>query len=246
LVLGLQFVVLPRYIYGISPSEAKLSQFYLDRLDAGLQKCAESSTPQVQYPVTRAGSRTNPRWNAVTGQNETVLLKKVALFDGEKVLNGRFDIAFKKGIVESVEPAGKSSISERDAKVLDLDGKFVTPGLVDLHSHHLSMSWPLLSATDDSNEVNPETGPLTPQVRIIDSLKAYDVATTIIASGGVTTSLILPGSANIMGGEAVLVKNVLRSGENSEEVVEEILLEHGIPVSHRRRFMKMACGENPR
>ncbi len=72
------------------------------------------------------------------------------------------------------------------------------------------------------------------------------MATAIIASGGVTTSLILPGSANIMGGEAVLVKNALRSGENSEEVVEEILLEHGIPVSHRRRFMKMACGENPR
>jgi cytosine/adenosine deaminase-related metal-dependent hydrolase len=129
---------------------------------------------------------------------------------------------------------------------LDLEGRFVTPGLVDLHSHHLAFAWPLLKATDDTNEVNPETGPLTPQVRIIDSLKAYDIATTIIASGGVTTSLILPGSANIMGGEAVLVKNALRSGENSEEVVEEILLEHGTLVSHRRRYMKMACGENPR
>jgi hypothetical protein len=89
-------------------------------------------------------------------------------------------------------------------------------------------------------------GPVTPQVQIVDSIKAYDMATTIIASGGVTTSLILPGSANIMGGEAVLVKNALRSGENSEEVVEEILLEHGIPVSQRRRFMRIACGENPR
>lgn len=246
LVLGLQFVVLPRYVYQISSSEAKFSQFNLDRLDARLQKCAEINTPQIRYPLTSAGSRTNPRWNAVTGQNETVLLKNVALFDGEKVLDGTFDIAFRKGIVESVESAGKSSAFERDAKALDLDGKFVTPGLVDLHSHHLSMSWPMLSATDDTNEINPETGPLTPQVRIIDSLKAYDVATTIIASGGVTTSLVLPGSANIMGGEAVLVKNALRSGENSEEVVEEILLEHGIPVSHRRRFMKMACGENPR
>lgn len=72
------------------------------------------------------------------------------------------------------------------------------------------------------------------------------MATEIIASGGVTTSLILPGSANIMGGEAVLVKNALKSGENAEFVVEEILLEHGIPVEERRRYMKMACGENPR
>jgi hypothetical protein len=246
LVLGLQFIVLPRYVYQISPSEAKLSQFHLDRLDAGLEKCAEINTPPIRYPVTSAGSRTNPRWNSVTGQNDTIVLKNVTLFDGEKIVGDKVDVVFKKGIINSVEPAGKSSPFDKDAKVLNLEGRFVTPGLVDLHSHHLAFAWPLLRATDDTNEVNPETGPLTPQVRIIDSLKAYDIAATIIASGGVTTSLILPGSANIMGGEAVLVKNALRSGENSEEVVEEILLEHGTPVSHRRRYMKMACGENPR
>ncbi|KAN0106170.1 carbohydrate esterase family 9 protein-like protein [Hyaloscypha variabilis] len=246
LILGLQFIVLPRYVYQISPSEIKLSRFHLDRLEVGLQKCAEINTPPVRYPVTNAGSRTNPRWNAFTGQNETVVLKNVKLFDGETILNKKVDIVFKKGIIESVDTAGKSISVDEHAKVFDLEGKFVTPGLVDLHSHHLAFAWPLLSATDDTNEVNSEMGPVTPQVRIIDSIKAYDMATTIIASGGVTTSLILPGSANIMGGEAVLVKNALRSGENSEEVVEEILLEHGIPVSQRRRFMKMACGENPR
>src|SRR6202035_238047 len=127
-----------------------------------------------------------------------------------------------KGIIESVETAGKSKSFDGSVKVLDLEGRYVTPGLVDLHSHHLAFAWPLLAATDDTNEVNPEMGPVTPQVRILDSIKAYDFATTVIASGGVTTSLILPGSANIMGGEAVLVKNALRSGENSEEVVEEI------------------------
>jgi cytosine/adenosine deaminase-related metal-dependent hydrolase len=246
LVLGLQLVVLPRYVYQISPSEVKLSQFHLDRLDAGLQKCAEINTPPIRYPLTSAGSRINPRWNSFTGQNDTVVFKNVKLFDGETILSKKVDIVFKKGIIESVETAGKSVSFDGDVKVLDLEQKFVTPGLVDLHSHHLAFAWPLLSATDDSNEVNPEMGPMTPQVRIVDSIKAYDMATTIIASGGVTTSLILPGSANIMGGEAVLVKNALRSGENSEEVVEEILLEHGIPVSQRKRFMKMACGENPR
>ena len=246
LVLGLQVIVLPRYVYQLSPSEIKLSQFHLDRLEAGLQKCAEINTPPVRYPVTTAGSRINPRWNSFTGQNETVVLKNVKLFDGEKILKNKVDIVFKKGIIESVDTAGKSGAFDGDAKVFDLEGRFVTPGLVDLHSHHLAFAWPLLSATDDTNEVNPEMGPVTPQVRIIDSIKAYDMATTIIASGGVTTSLILPGSANIMGGEAVLVKNALRSGENSEEVVEEIFLEHGIPTSQRRRFMKMACGENPR
>jgi hypothetical protein len=58
--------------------------------------------------------------------------------------------------------------------------------------------------------------------------------------------LILPGSANIMGGEAVVVKNLVNAGEDSEIVVEDVLLEHGIPKHERRRYMKMACGENPR
>lgn len=48
-----------------------------------------------------------------------------------------------------------------------------------------------------------------------------------------------------MGGEAVVVKNMLNSGEDSEVVVEDFLLEHGIHKSERRRYMKMACGENP-
>lgn len=49
-----------------------------------------------------------------------------------------------------------------------------------------------------------------------------------------------------MGGEAVVVKNMFNSGEDPEIVVEDMLLEHGIPKSERRRYMKMACGENPR
>lgn len=244
-VLGLQFVIFPRYVYQLSPSEVKLSQFHLDALDAELQKCRADRTPPIQYPVTTAGSRVNARWNPSTGQNETIVLKNATLFDGEKILGAPVDIVFKKGIIETVSEAGKSALIP-GARVLDLDGKFVTPGLIDLHSHHLSMSWPLLDATEDTNEMRTAAGPLTPFVRIIDSLKAYDMATTIIASGGVTTSLILPGSANIMGGEAVVVKNVLKSGDNEEFVVEEILLEHGEPKEHRRRYMKMACGENPR
>lgn len=244
-VLGIQFVILPRYVYQLSPSEIRLTQFQLDALDEGLRKCQADRTPLIEYPVTTASSRTNARWNPSTGQNETVILRNATLFDGEKIFENTVNIVFKKGIVESVSDAGQSIVIP-GAKIFDLEGKYVTPGLVDMHSHHLSMSWPMLSSTDDTNEMNPAFGPLTPFVRIVDSLKAYDYATTIIASGGVTTSLILPGSANIMGGEAVVVKNVLKSGDNEEFVVEELLLEHGEPVENRRRYMKMACGENPR
>ncbi len=246
MILAIQFVVLPGYVYQLSPSEATLSKYHLNQLDARLQKCAEQQTPPVQYPVTKAGSRTNPRWNGISGQQKTVLLRNVTLFDGDKIVSGFTDVVFKNGVITAVGDEGSFESLSGEVDVWDLNGHYVTPGLIDMHSHHLSMSWPLLDSTDDTNEIHPDTGPLTPQVRIIDSLKAYDIATTIIASGGVTTSLILPGSANIMGGEAVLVKNALRSGENGEEVVEEILFEHGIPKHERRRFMKMACGENPR
>ena len=116
LVLGLQFVVLPRYVYRISPSEAKLSQFNLARLEAGLQKCAEINAPLKQYPVTIAGSRLNPRWNPFTGQNDTVVLKNVKLFDGETVFSHKVDVVFRKGIIESVETAGKSKSFDGSVK----------------------------------------------------------------------------------------------------------------------------------
>jgi hypothetical protein len=150
LILGLQFIVLPRYVYQISPNGVKLSQFHLDRLEAGLQKCAEISTPPVRYPVTSAGSRINPRWNPFTGQNETVVLKNVKLFDGETIVDKKVDVVFKKGIIESVDTAGKLVSFDGNVKVLDLEGRFITPGLVDLHSHHLAFAWPLLSATGTS------------------------------------------------------------------------------------------------
>lgn len=224
-----------------------LSESQLDKFQAGLQNCVEYNTAPITYPPTHSGSRSNPRWNPKTGQNQTILLRNATLFDGEKILESPVDIVFEYGVITGITKSVLPTLeTSSEYEILDLGGKYVTPGLVDLHSHHLAFAWPLMSSTSDTNEVNDETGPLTPQVRIVDSIKAYDIATTIIASGGVTTSLILPGSANIMGGEAALVKNLLFSGENGEKVVEEILLEHGIPKSERRRYMKMACGENPR
>ena len=129
---------------------------------------------------------------------------------------------------------------------VDAQGKFVTPGLVDMHSHHLIMLPGGSQTTDDTNEVHEDFGPLTPFVRSLDGMKAYDKVATYIAAGGVTSSLILPGSANIMGGEAFPVKNLLGSGADGEEVVEELLLEYGIAEKKRQRYMKMACGENPK
>lgn len=222
---------------------SRLSAQGHNKFEAGLASCASIHTlPTRLGPEDR---KENPRWNAVRGQNGTIVLRNATLFNGNDFVEVPVDIVFSKGLIVSVSPTG-SLTAVKGAEEHDLHGAHVTPGLVDMHSHHMAMSWPLLESTEDSNEVHADFGPLTPFVRAIDSMKAYDVATKRIASGGVTSSLIIPGSANIMGGEGTLVKNAIKAGPNGEYVIEETLLEHGIAFDERKRYMKMACGENPR
>jgi hypothetical protein len=212
----------------------------LVRFQKSLEHCAALRTfPDKPDPQSR---KTNPRWNNIRGQIQAVTLRNVTLFDGESILPNPMDVTFEKGLIVSVS---ETSDKPKGGVVLNLHGRWVTPGLVDMHSHHSILAWPAVEANSDGNEVHPLYGPLTPFLKALDGMKAYDIGTTIIASGGVTSSLVIPGSANIMGGEGTVVKNVLKSGELGEYVMEEYLLEHGIPVEERHRYMKMACGENP-
>lgn len=245
LLLYVQFWFIPSRLH-VTQSELDLAHFHLNRFNEGRQKCIEFNTAPVQYADPSTYARANSRWNDVSGQKKTTILRNVTLFNGDQWVDEPVNLIFHRGIFTAVTTDATSPDHANDAEALDLQGKYVTPGLVDMHSHHLVGTWPEFSATEDTNEVNDEFGPLTPFVRSLDSMKPYDFGTTIIRSGGITTSLILPGSANIMGGEAFIVKNVLRSGKDGEESVEEMLLEHGVPRIERRRYMKMACGENPK
>ncbi|KAI0123869.1 hypothetical protein BJ170DRAFT_687117 [Xylariales sp. AK1849] len=216
----------------------------LKEFQESLDLCAaRNHFPPNVAPEFRDG---NPRWNSIRGQNETVTLRNATLFDGESFSPTPVDIVFSKGLVISVSPTSTRASILDDGLEFDLMGKYVTPGIVDMHSHHMIGTWPSFQATDDGNEIHPLFGPLTPFVRAIEGMKAYDTATKLIASGGITSSLIIPGSANTMGGEGTAVKNVMKSGDLGEYIVEEMLLERGIPVLDRHRWLKMACGENPR
>ncbi|KUI62725.1 Imidazolonepropionase [Cytospora mali] len=225
-----------------------LSTLEEKKFQSGLSSCATIS--KLPSRVEAKYRKENPRWNAISGQDQTVILRNATLFDGESFLDEAVDVIFSKGLVVSVaptaEPPAAVSSPPAGAKEVNLHGAYVSPGLVDMHSHHLVGVWPSLGSVEDTNEVHADFGPLTPFVRALDSMKAYDAATGLIASGGVTSSLIIPGSANIMGGEGSMVKNAWKSGPNGEFVVEEMLLEHGLAVDERARYMKMACGENPR
>src|SRR5262245_11494090 len=109
------------------------------------------------------------------------------------------------------------------AKVIDAGGKFVTPGIIDSHSH---------IALD--NDVNEATNPITPHMMMIDAFDYQDKAIYRGLAGGVTTSLLLHGSANMIGGQAVVIKHKYGLGRDA-------MLFPNAP-----RSIKFASGENPK
>ncbi|KAL3290888.1 Amidohydrolase [Colletotrichum asianum] len=242
-ILVVVLISLSHY-YSVAIQGPVVSEEQRDLLLKGLETCRETVS-RHQNKGDGVLRESNPRWNNVSGQQQTIILRNATLFDGDVVLPDVVDIVFEKGLIKSVETTREKGDFPSDAVVYNLNRRFVTPGLVDIHSHHLELPFSSVSATSDVNE-KPQLGPITPFVRAIDGFKPYDPAIKIIASGGVTTSLILPGSGNIIGGQGYLVKNLPSPGENGEPIVEDLLLEHGIPEESRQRYLKMACGENPK
>ncbi|KAG0036351.1 hypothetical protein BGZ82_004349 [Podila clonocystis] len=196
----------------------------------GKAKCEQiRRTDKHVYPP--AESRTlNPRF--VNGTAPT-LFKNGYIFDGENE-GFKGDLLIDQGIIVKV---GGQIKAPKGATVVDLKGHILTPGIVDMHSHLGVDSWPALDGTSDTNEM---TQPLTPFVRSLDGFNPSDPAREWVLSGGVTSTLILPGSGNIMGGEAYTVK--LRKVDTLS--TDDMLVEAG--VEDKWRYMKMACGENPK
>ena len=119
-----------------------------------------------------------------------------------------------------------------DARVQDVTGKTIIPGLVDTHSHIGIYPRPAVPANQDGNEA---TGPVTPGIRAMDAIDPDDPGIRMAVSGGVTTANIMPGSSNVIGGQTIYVK--LR-GRTIEEMK--------IPTTKVLGGLKMANGENPK
>jgi imidazolonepropionase-like amidohydrolase len=117
------------------------------------------------------------------------------------------------------------------ALVVDAKGRFVTPGLIDAHSHMGVYAVPELEANADGNEA---TRPVTANVRAADGFWPQDPALSRALAAGITTILVLPGSANLVGGQGVTLK--LHPGRSVAEMQFP-----GAPPT-----LKMACGENPK
>jgi imidazolonepropionase-like amidohydrolase len=115
------------------------------------------------------------------------------------------------------------------AQVIDATGLHIYPGLVDAHTHHGVYAEVSGPEGADGNEL---TDPITPHIQALDSLNWFDPAFEDAVANGVTTVNVLPGSANVIGGQGVAVKTWgARPGER---------------VLMQPSGVKMALGENPK
>src|SRR6185436_19596708 len=140
----------------------------------------------------------------------------------------RASVLFADGRIVAV---GTDITPPDGAMVVDGTGKFVTPGLIDTHSHLGVYAAPSTSAESDGNEA---TNPVTAGVWAEHSVWPQDPQIPLAIAGGVTTIEVLPGSANLIGGRSASLKLV------PTRSVQEMKF----PGAHYG--LKMACGENPK
>ena len=137
-------------------------------------------------------------------------------------------VLMSDGKVEAVGPA--DTPVPAGYRVVDARGRFVTPGVIDVHSHLGVYPSPGVTGMSDGNEA---TSPNTAQVWAEHSIWPQDPGFNTARAGGVTTLQILPGSANLFGGRSVTVRNV-------PSITMQGMKFPGAPYG-----VKMACGENP-
>jgi len=177
--------------------------------DTARKKMA-SKLGEVMYPFTPYG------WTEAPKQ-EVILIKNATVWTNEK--EGRLegtDVLVKDGKIAQI---GKN-LQDATAKVIDGTDKHLSPGIVDEHSHIAASS------------INEGGQSVTSEVRIADNLNPDDINIYRQLSGGVTTSHILHGSANTIGGQTQLIK--LRWGANDDKLKFE----------GSDGFIKFALGEN--
>jgi imidazolonepropionase-like amidohydrolase len=157
-----------------------------------------------------------------------VLIRHATILTGTGERLDDASLLLSEGRVVAV---GKDIEAPAGASVIDAQGKWVTPGIIDVHSHLGVYASPGVSANEDGNEMS---SPTTPNVWAEHAIWPQDPGFATALAGGVTSMQILPGSANLIGGRGVTIKNV-------PSVSYQAMKFPGAPWG-----LKMACGENPK
>ena len=191
----------------------------------------------------------NERW--VNG-TKPVLIRNATIWVGEPVAgtseeDARLgkgygwitsDVLINKGIIDQVTSDISVNNLPKDTQIFDAAGRQLTSGIVDMHSHAALSG--MTNLQPDENELSSD---ITPYVRSFDSINPIHPEIEWIKSGGVTTSLLLPGSGNNIGGEAFVVKMAVGKESGRTEISAADML---ADPDKNWRYIKMACGENPK
>jgi len=190
---------------------------------AAVMATPDPASPPSPYPSTYQRQLSPP----VLISHATVLTAAGPRLEEASVL-------LRDGRIAAVGPdavVAAAAMAEEGAEVVDATGKWVTPGLIDPHSHLGVYASPAVAANADGNEA---TNPVTADVWAEHSVWPQDPQFPLALAGGVTTMQILPGSANLFGGRSITIKNVPALGVDAMKFP-------GAPYG-----LKMACGENPK
>lgn len=186
-----------------------------------LGACGEASAP-VSFVKDPFPSTYQPLPSGTTLiTNATVLTGAGEQLDGASVL-------ILDGKIAEV---GQAITAPQGATIIDATGKWVTPGIIDAHSHLGVYPSPEVDASSDGNEIG---SPITAEAWAETAVWPHDPQFTYALAGGITSMLILPGSANLIGGRGVTLKNVPARTMQAMKFP-------GAPQA-----LKMACGENPK
>ena len=160
--------------------------------------------------------------------SEPTLIQNATVFDGLGGVIEGGDVLMVDGKISAI---GEDLTAPEGAVIIDGEGRWVTPGIIDVHSHLGVYPSPSVSSHQDGNEVS---APVTAEVWVEHSLWPQDPGFTRALAGGVTSLQLLPGSANLFGGRGVTIKNVpARTAQ-------------GMKFPDAPYSLKMACGENPK
>lgn len=205
---------------------------YISALDSAQKPAVKAKINedlgQVIYPFCAYGQALEDdngvfkdSWNKFKNRYEAILIKNATVWtnEGDSILKD-YDVYVVGGKIVRIAPnidAPKLAF----AKVIDATGKHLTPGIIDEHSH--------IALTAGVNEGAQAS---SAEVRMGDVINPEDINIYRQLSGGVTTSQLLHGSANPIGGQSALIK--LRWGHSAEDLKYE----------KADGFIKFALGEN--
>lgn len=160
---------------------------------------------------------------------DDMLLRGATILDGA---GGRIvgDILVRDGRIAAIGP----QLANPGVREIDATGRWITPGLIDVHSHNGVYVLPLTAIDREAGDVSEGSSPNAADSWIETAINPQDMAFDRALAAGVTTLQILPGSSPIFGGRSVVVKPVRSATVGA------------MKVPGARPGFKMACGENPK